>query len=209
MAKKPTIESLASKYKNEDAHSQHVARLSLELFDGIYAHVKLPPSLRPLLRAAALLHDIGYASNPSDHQEESAWIIVKNGIAGLSDEQCGTIASAVLLHRKDYFKAFSFPLFRDIETKETALRLGAILRIADGLDHGHIQNTAIISVKSSGGVFLCTCASPGYRGNITWAQEKSDLFKRVFSREFRIVERPEQAGYAEILRDRPAKRRRS
>jgi CHAD domain-containing protein/phosphohistidine phosphatase SixA len=191
MAKKPTIESLCAKYKNEDVHSLHVARLALQLFDAVCAHVNLPPGQRPLLRAAALLHDIGYAQNPFDHPEEGAWIIVKKGIAGFSDEQCGTIAATILLHRKDYLKAFSFPLFRDLETRETALRLGALLRIADGLDHGHVQNTSILSVKQTPGGFLCTCASPGYHGSIAWATGKADLWKRVFSKEFRISEQSE------------------
>jgi phosphohistidine phosphatase SixA len=202
MPRNPTIESLCAKYKNEDEHSRHVARLSLRLFDAVYAHVKLATGLRPLLRAAALLHDIGYAQNPFDHQEEGAWIIVKKGIAGFSDEQCGTIAATVLLHRKDYSTAFSFPLFRDLQTKETALRLGAILRIADGLDHGHIQNAEIVSVKKTGASFLCVCTSPGYRGNIAWAQDKADLWKRVFSIDFRIAETriPGLPKYAGIVR---------
>jgi len=188
MAKLPSLESLCAKYKNEDVHSQHVARLAIALFDAVYINVKLSPGLRPLLRAAALLHDIGYAQNPFEHHEESAWIIVKNGVAGFTDEQCGTIAATVLLHRKDYAKTFSFPVFRDIETKETALRLGAILRIADALDHGHVQNSTILSVKETPGGFLCACASPGYCGNIPWAQAKADLWKRMFSKEFRLVE---------------------
>jgi phosphohistidine phosphatase SixA len=187
-----TVESLCAKYRNEDVHSLHVARLALALFDAIYASVNLSPGLRPVLRAAALLHDIGYAQNPYEHHEESAWIIVKKGVAGFTDEQCGTIAATVLLHKKDYAKTFSFPLFRDIETKETALRLGAILRIADGLDHGHVQNTTILSVKETPGGHLCACASPGYRGNIPWAQAKADLWKRVFSGEIRIAEEKAQ-----------------
>jgi CHAD domain-containing protein/phosphohistidine phosphatase SixA len=196
-----TIESLCAKYKNEDVHSQHVTRLALRLFDAVCPYVNMPLNLRPVLRAAAILHDIGYAQNPFDHQEEGAWIIVKKGVAGFSDEQCATIAATVLLHRKDYLKAFSFPLFRDIETKETALRLGAILRIADGLDHGHVQNTDIVSVKRTAAGFTCVCTSPGYRGNIAWAQEKADLWKRVFSKEFRIVELqvPPAPKYAGIV----------
>jgi CHAD domain-containing protein/phosphohistidine phosphatase SixA len=203
MPRKPTIGSLCAKYKNEDVHSQHVATLSLKLFDAVSSHLKLPMSLRPLLKAAALLHDIGYAENPQDHQAESAWLIVKKGIAGFTDEQCGTVAAATLLHRKDYSKAFSFPLFRDIETKETALALGAILRIADGLDHGHMQNTGIVSVRQAGGGFACVCASPGYAGNRAWAQGKADLFKRVFSRDFSITETsgdPQGQKYAGIVR---------
>ncbi len=181
MMKKQTIESLCFSLKNEDIHSQYVCSMALSIFDTIYPFEALPTKLRPLLKAAALLHDIGYASNPFDHQAESAWLIVKKGIESFSDEDCAVVAATVLLHRKDYKKAFSFPLFKDIAIKKKALLLGAILRIADGLDHGHIQNTKIVSFTKTDSGYVCICDCPGYEGSIPWAIGKSDLWARVFS----------------------------
>jgi CHAD domain-containing protein/phosphohistidine phosphatase SixA len=186
MSKKPTIESLCRKYKNEDVHSHYVTRFSLQIFDALCPYLNLPLSFRPVLKAAALLHDIGYFQNPSDHQAEGCRIVLKKGVAGFTAEQSNIIAAIILLHRKDYTKAYQDPFFRKLKNKETTLRLGAILRVGDGLDHGHIQNVSILSVKKLSAGFLLNVASPGYRGNIAWAQAKTDLWKRVFLKELRI-----------------------
>jgi len=167
--------------------------MALSLFDAICPFEALPIKLRPLLKAAALLHDIGYASNPFDHQEESTWLIVKKGIEGFSDDECAVVAATVLLHRKDYKKAFSFPLFKDPLVKKKALLLGAILRIADGLDHGHIQNATIVSMTKTLAGYVCLCDSPGYDGSIAWAIGKNDLWATVFSLPIIIQKQPVRA----------------
>ncbi len=203
MSRRPTIESLCRKHKNEDVHSQFVALLSLQIFDSVYTHLRMPPSLRPLLRAAALLHDIGYYQEPAGHQDAGSKIVAKKGVAGFSDEQAETIAAVILLHRRDYTKAYAIPRFGKLADKETALWLGAILRIADGLDHGHLQNVSIHSVKQHRGGFLLSAASPGYRANIAWAKAKADLWKRVFRKEIRIVDASgalEHAKFSGIVR---------
>jgi CHAD domain-containing protein/phosphohistidine phosphatase SixA len=188
MSRKPTIESLCRRNKNEDIHAQYVARLSLQIFDAVCPYLKLPLSLRPVLKAAALLHDIGYYRNPSDHQAEGGRIVLKKGVSGFSGEQCKTIAAAILLHRKDYARAYGDPFFRKLKNKETALRLGAIMRVADGLDHGHVQNASIQSVKNLAGGFLVSVSTPGFRGNVSWAQAKADLWKKIFLKELRIAD---------------------
>jgi CHAD domain-containing protein/phosphohistidine phosphatase SixA len=188
MSRKPTIESLCRKNKNEDIHSQYVARLSLQIFDAVCPYLKLSLSLRPVLKAAALLHDIGYCRNPSDHQAEGGRIVLKKGVSGFSSEQCKTIAAVILLHRKDHARAYLDPFFRKLKNKEPALRLGAIMRIADGLDHGHVQNASILSVKNNAGGFLLSVSSPGFRSNIAWAQAKADLWKKIFLKELRIAD---------------------
>ena len=188
MSRKPTIESLCRKNRNEDIHSQYVARLSLQIFDAVCPYLKLPLSLRPVLKAAALLHDIGYYRKPSDHQAEGSRIVLKKGVSGFSGEQCKTIAAVILLHRKDYARAYSDPFFKKLKNKEPALRLGAIMRVADGLDHGHMQNASIQSVKNLAGGFLLSVSSPGYRSNVAWAQAKADLWKKIFLKELRIAD---------------------
>lgn len=188
MPAKPSIESLCAKNRNEDVHSHHVCGLALEIFDAVCGRFKLPLTLRPLLKAAALLHDVGYCNKPTDHQAAGAELVAKKGVAGFTDRQSRIIAAVILLHRKDYAKAYGIGFFETVEDKETALKLGAILRIADGLDHGHLQNASIHSVKQQAGTFLLSVSSPGYRGTIACAQSKADLWKKVFHKEIRIVD---------------------
>ncbi len=205
MSGKPTIESLCRKFRNEDVHSLFVARLALSIFDSVSPHLGLPPSLRPLLRAAAILHDIGYSVQPADHQAVGGAIVVDKGVVGLTAGQCRVVAAAIALHRRDFAKAYIVGLFAKLADKETALRLGAILRIADGLDHGHLQNVSILSVKQHAGGFLLAASSPGYRANIGWANAKADLWKKVFGRDLTIADAtPDRAAtrFAGIVRPR-------
>jgi|WetSurMetagenome_2_1015567.scaffolds.fasta_scaffold00335_4 CHAD domain-containing protein/phosphohistidine phosphatase SixA len=188
MPGKPSIESLCKKHRNENVHSEFVARLALAVFDEVSPHLGLPPSHRPLLRAAALLHDIGYFERPSDHHAESGAIVMERGVAGLTPEQCRIVAAAIALHRRDFTKGFGAGPLAELDDKEAALRIGAILRIADGLDHGHLQNVSILSVKQHAGGFLLGASSPGYGANIGWAAAKADLWKKVFGRDITIVE---------------------
>ena len=106
MSRKPTIESLCRKNRNEDIHSQYVARLSLQIFDAVCPYLKLPLSLRPVLKAAALLHDIGYYRKPSDHQAEGSRIVLKKGRASKETNQFtstkGETIKPVKLTEKQY-----------------------------------------------------------------------------------------------------------
>jgi len=182
------IEDLCRKYKNEDIHSQFVRDIALKIFDNVYLDLRIPFSLRPLLEASALLHDIGYAKNPSNHHFESFEIVIKNGIYGFNKNQCEIIAGAILFHRKDYAKAYLSPFFKNIQKKEQALALGSILRIADGLDHGHIQNTSILSIRKENKSYIVTVTCAGYKGNIQWAQQKADLWEKIFGLSLKIKE---------------------
>jgi exopolyphosphatase/guanosine-5'-triphosphate,3'-diphosphate pyrophosphatase len=182
MPGKPSIEELCRKYRNEDAHSHHVAALACTLWDAVAVPFDLPGELRPLLNAAALLHDLGYDRRPDDHQAESARLIARSGIATFTDDRVKIVAAAVLLHRKDLKATFSDPVFGRAASSVPAKTIGAVLRIADGLDCSHCQNAAIRSVRVEAGRVVCEVASPGFSGNIAKAAGKADLWRRVFKR---------------------------
>ena len=58
-------------------------------------------------------------------------------------------------------------------------QLSAILRVADGLDRAHTQNSSIhnLTREDSGWVLYIT---PGHIVNLWGAKEKSDLWNQVF-----------------------------
>ena len=184
------IKELGDNYQNESAHAGQVTRFALAIWDSASPVFDLKPSERRLMRAAALLHDIGYSRYPNDHQAGSRKIILKNGIAGFTETQCRIIAGAVLLHRRKFGPELDLPFFADPAVREPAMRIGAILRIADGLDHGHCQNASIISVQPEGDRMLCTVSTPGYEGNLLRARANGDLWLRVFKVPFVIQEAP-------------------
>jgi len=69
--------ALRARYDEEPSHSDHVAHLALQIFDGLQSWHKMGPRLRELLHGAALLHDIGWSQTPDGkgHNKWSARLI--------------------------------------------------------------------------------------------------------------------------------------
>ena len=142
-------------------HSERVARLSVELYDGLVAtgllrtgsSSALPEQngaeARASLYAAALLHDVGKANGNKGHHKESAALIKKHGTPlGWNPE---TMARAAIVAR---FHAGALPVrshkaLRDLlpDEQKAIIRLSAILRLANAFDavhDGHIRKIKIV-----------------------------------------------------------------
>ena len=188
MKAKGDILKLGESFGIEAPHTRHVARLALDLFDGFAPLDGLAPSDRKLLFAAATLHDIGYASNPENHVAEAARILSENPIDGFEPNDWRAVVGAVLLHKREWRQMLGHDKLAGIGEPqlERIKRIAAILRIADGLDHSHIQDASVTYCRHGKKVdrigVLCTC----YAGNIPWAEGKADLWESVFKRPFRI-----------------------
>ncbi len=146
------------------AHSERVARLSLQLYDGLNAGGMLVVAplddgagragLRSSLYAAALLHDVGKSEGDKGHHKESQELIKKHGTPlGWNDQE---MRRAALVAR---FHCGALPLrnhkaLRDLlpEEQKIVVRLSAVLRLANALDcahDGHIRRIKIENVEGS------------------------------------------------------------
>jgi exopolyphosphatase / guanosine-5'-triphosphate,3'-diphosphate pyrophosphatase len=145
-----SVIQLASRCEYEAPHARTVARLSLQLYDG----VPLPPGLRPnareLLEYAALLHDIGYHVSFSKHHKHAYYLIKNAELPGFTPDEIEIIASVARYHRKRPPKA------KDLEggglpgrDRRTVAALAAILRVADALDRSHFG--VVSDLRISGG----------------------------------------------------------
>lgn len=151
------------------AHSERVARLALELYDGVVARGLFGPAMpdrlsqsnnsagadsRASLYVAALLHDVGKSKGDKGHHKESLALIKKHGVPlGWKPE---TMARAALVAR---FHCGALPvrshkLLRDLlpDEQKTVVRLAAVLRLANALDSahdGHIRKLTIENAAAS------------------------------------------------------------
>ena len=175
-----TLEELVSFNKAEAAHCMHVAKLARDI--GLFLVKKkiLPEKVIPLLVAAAKLHDIGFEIDPSQHSKISAQIIKKACIRGFSKLQKNIIAHVVSLHSRNWQEIFQDPQLLKLPYRDLILKLGAIIRVADGLDNGHIQDARIKGMKFKDGKLLVNVINNGYWKNAQKAQGKADLWHRVF-----------------------------
>ena len=141
--------ALRARYDEEPSHSDQVAKLALQLFDGLRPWHGLAERSRKLLHSAALLHDIGWSQTPDGkgHHKWSARLIREYSWENLSTDEVNVVAEMARYHRKtpplaDHadFHALKAP------AKNVVMILGGILRVADALDRTHTARITRVEV---------------------------------------------------------------
>jgi CHAD domain-containing protein len=198
-----SIKELCRKYHNEDAHTAHVARLALQLFDETRRLLQLAPADRPLLKAACRLRDIGYSADPRRHRDRGAEIILREGLRDFGDADRAIVAATVLFHSGDVDVTRQQPLVARLPDPQRACRLGAFLRIADGLDYGHLQDAAIIGVHAGGQTIRVEVRSPLFPYNLERVQQKADLCRAIFPLDIQFAPAPPAQSEPSLLAPDP------
>jgi exopolyphosphatase/guanosine-5'-triphosphate,3'-diphosphate pyrophosphatase len=131
---------IGKKYSFDQHHAEHVADMSIKLFNAMKDEHKLGSRYMLILRIAALLHDIGDVVNNRSHHKHSMYLILNSDIFGLSAKDLMLTAMIARYHRRSTPKP-GHPEFTalDRDDKIVVLKLAAILRVADALDRGHVQ----------------------------------------------------------------------
>ena len=134
-------------------HAEHVAKLSLQLFDKLAPLHHIEESHRELLEYASLLHNIGAFIAISSHHKHSQYIILNGELRGFSPLETEIIAHVARYHRKsppsERHMAYSM---LSPGSKRAVDVLSGILRLANGLERGHRQNIQKISAEIKGRV---------------------------------------------------------
>ena len=163
------IRRFARQCRYHAAHSEHVTRLSLEIFDQLAerlpelagALAKTSPThplvldaatamdgeARAILEAAGVLHDIGYLVNHSKHHKHSYYIIANGDLDGFTPRERELIANVARYHRRSHPKG-SHEAYRALDPHDRKIvrRLAGVLRVADGLDRTHTQVVERVTV---------------------------------------------------------------
>jgi exopolyphosphatase/guanosine-5'-triphosphate,3'-diphosphate pyrophosphatase len=129
---------LGKRYGFDQPHGELVAKLALQLFDDMLSVHRMDERDRLLLRAAALLHDVGDYVRYDAHHKHSWYLIQHSDLMGLTPDERAIVANVARYHRKSAPDP-SHPSFRDLgkEARAKVRGLAAILRIADALDREH------------------------------------------------------------------------
>ena len=188
MKTKLEIRELGGRFRIEHPHVEHVAVLARSLFDGFSPLPGLSKKDRRLLNAAACLHDIGYASDPDNHVEAGVDILLQNPLPVFSPSEWSMIAAVVLLHQRKWKPLLAHGLFRSLDgaQQERCKKLAAVLRVADGLDHGHLQDASVLACRHGRQADQAEILCRSYAGNIPWAAGKADLWEAAFGRPLRL-----------------------
>ena len=179
----------ARKCRSNERHCEHVARLAGGIFDALRDGYALPPAGVDVLRAAALLHDIGYLINHERHHKHAYHLIMHGDLRGFSAREIELIANVARYHRRAFPKK-SHPNFARLDRGERRLvrRLAGILRVADGLDRTHGQVITGVRCRSGdGSLRMRVTAARDPRIELEDAKRKAALFERAFKGELTLA----------------------
>jgi exopolyphosphatase/guanosine-5'-triphosphate,3'-diphosphate pyrophosphatase len=147
-ARARSVREFAERCHFEVQHAEQVQRLSLQLFDAVGKRLGLGADDRHILSDAALLHDVGYHISYDKHHKHSFHLITHADLLGMSPEEKVMIAHIARYHRGGAPKARhqTFAVLEE-EIQQRITSLAAILRVADGLDRGHISAVDHLKVR--------------------------------------------------------------
>lgn len=182
------VRRFAERCRYEKPHSEHVKRLSLRIFDQLAAHSRdsgatwTSPQARHLLKAAAILHDIGMLIGWDRHHKHSYEMVLNANIAHHSRREIELIANIARYHRRSGPKPSHANFARLSEDDQRLVRhLAGILRIADGLDRLHLQDVHdVVVYPRRKSVRFEVHAEQQPNTHIHYARRKSNLFEEAF-----------------------------
>jgi exopolyphosphatase/guanosine-5'-triphosphate,3'-diphosphate pyrophosphatase len=182
---------LGRRYGFDQAHGELVASFAMSLFDDMASAHRLGERERLILRAAAVLHDIGDYVRYDGHHKHSYYLIQHSDIMGLTPDERGLVANVARYHRKSPPDP-SHPNFRDLDKDARAKvrSLAAILRIADALDREHLGKVKSVRGEIDGAKRRLTLHVSGEddRELEEWTvRAKSELLRDVFDLEIVIA----------------------
>jgi CHAD domain-containing protein/HD superfamily phosphodiesterase len=135
-------------------HSERVAGLALQLYDGLLAAGWQPAvdgvSARASLLAAALLHDVGKSEGDKGHHKASFDLIRAHGNPlGWKPADLQRAAIVARFHR-GALPTRRHKSLRDLlpDEQKATIQLAAILRLANALDAGHDGHIRRIQIES-------------------------------------------------------------
>ena len=197
--RRASVENLAAMYHVDQAHTDHVAHLTLEMFDALAAlglH-EGDPDERMLLWAAAVLHDIGMTIDYDDHHKHTRYLILNSGLPGFSPREVVVIAEIARYHRKGT-PSFSGELAPVVRKGDQAIleRGATLLRLAEGIERARDQavHDVTFTVAGEDAVTLTLVADEDVSVSRWAAERERELFARAFGRQLEIATAAERAG---------------
>ncbi|HET9276372.1 MAG TPA: HD domain-containing protein, partial [Gemmatimonadales bacterium] len=129
-------------------HVEQVRLLALSLFDRLAAALGADPSERPLLEAAAILHDVGQVVSYRKHHRHSFQLIMHAERLNFTARDRYLVALISRYHRRRGPSRKHEELTR-LPPEEQAIvrRMSGILRVADGLDRGHTSAVERVTTR--------------------------------------------------------------
>jgi len=178
------VYEIGFRFQWEEVHCEHVASIALTLYDAIRPLLTGPPVDRELLEYAALLHDVGYHINHSEHHLHSQYLIENADMRGFQPDEVAIMANVARYHRNEHPRKKD-PAYRRLtsEQQRRVCELASILRLAEGLDRSHFQNVIALRTLLDDDQLAITIETQGDPQLEQWGGMKDrGLFEATFAR---------------------------
>ncbi len=172
----------ARRMRFEKEHALQVTTMALSLFDQLAEPLGIEAGDRPLLEAAAVLHDIGYLVAYEEHHKHSYHLISHATLPGFSPREIHMIASIARYHRGAFPKRDHESMRRLApEDRVRVERLAALLRLADGFDRSRSQQVrAVRATAGDDTVEIALVGDAPLDVEVYGSKTKGTLFEKVF-----------------------------
>lgn len=182
--------TIGRKYGFDAAHAEHVANLSVRIFDELQRDHGLSARHRLLLRTAALLHEIGGFVSGRAHHKHSYYLIANSEVFGLRRNELQIVAHTARYHRRSSPKPSHLEYMNlPRDSRIIVSKLAAILRVADALDRGHAQQIRDIRFERRGDELVLHVAGvPDLMLERRALASKADLFTDMYGMKIRLEE---------------------
>src|SRR5688572_8842402 len=206
--RRSTIE-LAERCNYVSAHSRHVARLALAIFDQTRPIHELTDREREWLEFASLMHDLGVHISYPRHHRHSYYLIKNGDLRGFEPEEIEVMALVARYHRRgtpkrshEEYGQLRPPLRRAVRI------LASILRLAESLDRSHAQVVSALELQDHGKDLLLELRAAGDAELEVWAAQRHvQPFEELMEKPVRLALR-QQAAIETANRRVPARGRR-
>lgn len=183
---------LAQACRYEKKHADQVTRLALRLFDELKNLHRMGRTERGWLKAAGLLHDIGWIEGRKKHHKTARRIILKTALLPIGLRERRILGEIARYHRRA-LPRLRHPGFRKLEEgdRKTVQVLAGLLRIADGLDISHKAVVTTLACHTSRARLTVLCRVAGAaEAERSAALKKGRLAENVFHRKLMILCQP-------------------
>jgi exopolyphosphatase/guanosine-5'-triphosphate,3'-diphosphate pyrophosphatase len=185
-----SVMNLAHRYQQDLDHPRHVARLSLEILEGLEKAgvVDTGAEERELLWAAGMLHDIGTAVDYDDHHKHSLYLILNARLPGFTPRELYLIALIARYHRKGDPDTSELGKLAEKGDERRLAILAGTIRLAEQLERSRDQSVSTVRVSTSNGAVLIDPEAPADASVAIWsARRNADLLERALERDVNVA----------------------
>jgi exopolyphosphatase/pppGpp-phosphohydrolase len=125
-------------------HEQRVVRISSSLFDLTRELHALPYTMRNLLRAAALVHDVGRSIDRDNHPAVGAGMILRSRSLRLTEADRRALAFLTLYHRDELPDFGEEEILHEEDNRQLLRKTLSLLRAADALDSRSLESPRLV-----------------------------------------------------------------